>query len=137
MTKVRFIPLAIAAALVATPTLAAETLSAHLGGAGSADTDGAGHATFKIDTAKNEVCYDLMVEKIAAATAAHVHKGAAGASGPPAVPMAKPDAAGKASGCATVDAAVVKDILANPAGYYVNVHNAEFPGGAVRGQLSK
>ena len=26
-------------------------------------------------------------------------------------------------------------IAANPAGYYVNLHNARFPGGAARGQL--
>jgi hypothetical protein len=32
---------------------------------------------------------------------------------------------------------VVKDIVANPGNYYLNVHNAEFPPGAVRGQLSK
>ena len=50
---------------MAAPALAGEKgLSAHLGGAGSADTDGAGHASFKIDQAKNQVCYDLMVEKI-------------------------------------------------------------------------
>ena len=30
---------------------------------------------------------------------------------------------------------VVADILANPEDYYVNVHNAEFPSGAIRGQL--
>lgn len=138
MTRLKTISLMLAAAVVASPAVAAESkLSAHLGGAGSPDTDGAGHATFKIDTAKNEVCFDLTVEKIGAATAAHVHKGAAGASGPPVVPLTKPDAAGKSSGCAMVGAAVVTDLLANPAGYYVNVHNAEFPGGAVRGQLSK
>jgi hypothetical protein len=136
MNKSAFIAALAVVGLAATPALA-DDLSAHLGGAGSPDTDGAGHATFKIDPAKNEVCYTLMVEKIGAATAAHVHKGAAGASGPPVVPMTKPDAAGKSSGCATADAAVVKDILANPAGYYVNVHNAEFPGGAIRGQLAK
>ncbi len=28
------------------------------------------------------------------------------------------------------------DIATHPEDYYVNVHNAEFPGGAVRGQLS-
>ena len=53
------------------------------------------------------------------------------------VPLTTPDAAGKSKACAKADAAVVKDILQTPAGYYVNVHNAEFPAGAVRGQLSK
>ena len=41
-----------------------------------------------------------------------------------------------ASGCASADDAVTSAILANPAGYYVNIHNADFPDGAVRGQLS-
>jgi hypothetical protein len=136
MNKSAFIAALAVVGLAATPALA-DALSAHLGGAGSPDTDGAGHATFKLDATKGEVCYELMVEKIGAATAAHVHKGAAGASGPPVVPMTKPDASGKASGCATADTAVVKDILANPANYYVNVHTAEFPGGAIRGQLMK
>ena len=44
---------------------------------------------------------------------------------------------GKIKDCATADAAVVKDILANPGGYYVNVHTADFRPGAIRGQLSK
>lgn len=131
--------LAIAAgiAALAGPALATQALSARLGGAGSPDTDGAGHATFKVDTAKHEVCYDLAVEKIQTATMAHIHKGAAGASGPVVVPLNKPGADGKASGCATASDEVVKALLAHPADYYVNVHNAEFPGGAVRGQLGK
>lgn len=138
MSKTTVILAALAAAALSAPASAAETkLSAHLGGAGSADTDGAGHVAFRVDAEKNQVCYDLMVEKIAPATMAHIHKAPAGANGPVAVPLNKPGEDGKASGCATVGAPVVADILANPGGYYVNVHNGEHPGGAVRGQLSK
>jgi hypothetical protein len=124
--------------LCAGPAAAQETkLAAHLMGSPTSDADGMGHANFKVDTAKNQICYDMTVEKIAPATMAHIHKGAAGASGPPVVPLDKPGADGKVSGCATAAPDVVKDIVANPANYYVNVHNAEFGGGAIRGQLSK
>ena len=68
---------------------------------------------------------------------AHIHKAAADAAGPVALPLNPPDTAGKSSGYATADAALVTDMLANPAGYYVNVHNTEFRVGAVRGQLTK
>ncbi|MCW5760882.1 MAG: CHRD domain-containing protein [Phenylobacterium sp.] len=137
MSKGSIIAIVAAAAALSAPAYAADKLSAHLGGAGSADTDGAGHASFTIDSAKNEICYQLMVENIQPATMAHIHVGAAGVSGGVAVPLAKPDATGKSSGCATVAPDVVKAILADPAGYYVNVHNAEHPAGAIRGQLSK
>ena len=41
-----------------------------------------------------------------------------------------------AAGAVTVtDPKIAADILANPAGFYVNLHTADFPGGAVRGQL--
>ena len=39
------------------------------------------------------------------------------------------------SGCVAGDAAVVSAIVADPSGYYVNVHTPEFPAGAIRGQL--
>ena len=31
---------------------------------------------------------------------------------------------------------LIADILENPENYYFNVHNTEYPGGAIRGQLS-
>ncbi|MBS1786273.1 MAG: CHRD domain-containing protein [Acidobacteria bacterium] len=31
----------------------------------------------------------------------------------------------------------INDIMKNPGNYYVNVHTAEFPNGAIRGQLGK
>ena len=101
------------------------------------DPDGQGKATVKVNVGQSQVCYDITVEKIAPATAAHIHKGPAGVSGPPVVMLKAPGADGKVKDCATASADVVKDILQNPADYYVNVHNAEFGGGAIRGQLSK
>ena len=41
------------------------------------------------------------------------------------------------TGCAKTTAAIAKDIASKPGDYYVNVHNEAFPGGALRGQLSK
>jgi hypothetical protein len=53
------------------------------------------------------------------------------------VPLSAPDASGFASGCTSVDRAEIKEIIQHPEEYYVNVHNADYPAGAVRGQLSK
>ena len=96
-----------------------------------------GTRKFKIDAAKSQVCYELHASGIGAATMAHIHKAPADAAGPVAIPLKAPDASGKVSECTTADAAVVNDILHNPAAYYVNIHNAQFPAGAIRGQLSK
>ena len=133
--------LAIAAASLLASPAAAETLSAKLTGAAekpnAADPDGAGTAKVTIDAAKGEVCYELSVTGVAPATMAHIHKAPADAAGPVAVPLVKPDDTGKSKGCATVDKAVASAIAAAPGDYYVNVHNAEFPAGALRGQLGK
>nr|MEA2796947.1 hypothetical protein [Phenylobacterium sp.] len=116
-------------------------LTAHLTGAaqqpGAGDPDGTGQATVRVNVGKSQVCYDLTAEKIAPATAAHIHKAPPGAAGPPVVPLKPPGADGKSSGCVTVAADLAKNILQDPGAYYVNVHNAEFPAGAIRGQLSK
>lgn len=103
---------------------------------GPGDPDGKGTAVITLNQGKKEVCFELTVENIAAATLAHVHKGAAGAAGPPVVTMTPP-AEGTSKGCVSAGEDLIKDIRQNPANYYVNVHNADFPDGAVRGQLSK
>lgn len=141
MKTLAFLAAAAAAAGLAGAAQADEVrLAAHLMGSFETppgDPDGMGHAMVRADADKGQVCYDIMVENIAPATAAHIHKGAAGASGPPVVMLNKPGADGKISGCATAAADVITDMTANPAGYYVNVHNAEFGAGAIRGQLSR
>jgi|SRR5688572_5799669 hypothetical protein len=102
---------------------------------GPGDPDGTGTAKVTLDPGKGEVCYELMVSNVDNPNAAHIHSGGTTEAGPPVVNL-DPPAQGSSKGCATVDAKVVTDIQTNPANYYVNVHNAEFAAGAVRGQLS-
>jgi CHRD domain len=100
------------------------------------DPDGSGFATVRLNPGQGRVCWDITVENIAPALAAHIHAGAAGVNGPIVVPFSPPTT-GSSSGCTTgVDPALIRDIISNPDQYYVNVHNAEFLGGAIRGQLS-
>ena len=107
------------------------------------DPNGRGEAyVFGIDGDPTTLCYVLTVDKIGTAVAAHIHEGAAGTNGPVVVNLAAP-ADGNAADCLTEGEAgkfvgdqTVAEILADPSGYYVNVHNAEYPGGAVRGQLA-
>ena len=95
-----------------------------------ADPDGRGTAEIKITGRR--VCWEIRVSKIGKPLAAHIHKGKPGAAGPVVVPLG---GVFKAKGCTTASAAVARAILAKPRAYYVNVHNAKYPNGAVRGQL--
>ena len=130
----------LSAAAIAAPAAAAEpvTMQIHLTGAaevpGPGDPDGKGTASLTLDSTKTEICYTLEVSGIDTATMAHIQKGAAGVAGPPVVTL-DPPATGTSKGCAGAEADVVAALLAKPADYYVNVHNAPHPKGALRGQL--
>jgi CHRD domain len=117
-----------------------KTLTATLTGAaevpGPGDPDGSGQATITLNRGQGEICWELSVTGIAPATAAHIHIGAVGVAGPVVVGLAPPTG-GSSSGCTSADPALIKAIRKNPEQYYVNVHNAEYPAGALRGQLSK
>jgi hypothetical protein len=116
-------------------------LAAELTGAaevpGPGDPDGSGEVFMTLNPGLGEVCFQLSVSDIAPATAAHIHVGAAGLAGPVVVGLVPPPTSGSSSGCVSADGELLLNIIQDPSGYYVNVHNATHPAGAVRGQLSK
>lgn len=135
-----------ALALVALPTIAAadpppsagRPITVEMTGAaerpGPGDPDGSGIAHLRLNPGQERICYTLDVSDIAPATAAHIHVAGPDQPGPVVVPL-DPPTSGTSAGCVTVDRDLVLDIVRDPSGYYVNVHNADFPAGAVRGQL--
>lgn len=115
------------------------------------DPNGRGEGyVFGIDGDDATLCYIIIAEKIAEldqapgnGRAAHIHEGQPGENGPVVANLAWPQD-GQAADCLTEgeagkfptgEAGIVQDILADPGDYYFNVHNTEYPGGALRGQL--
>ena len=92
----------------------------------------------RVDGGTGEICFSIQVSGLKLpATASHIHSGAAGVAGPVVVPFKAPDASGNSSGCTeNVDPSLITAILTQPQNYYVNVHNTDFPNGAMRGQLT-
>ena len=119
------------AAAFSTGLVAAQTtLTATLAGGSGGDSDGAGFAVVTFTGTK--VDYSVLVQNIASPTAAHIQR----ASDDGIVIDFNANFIGNlATGSVTTSTAAVAAVLANPAGHYVNVHNAEFPGGAIRGTL--
>ena len=120
----------------------------------NADASGSGTVTVTMNTTKDTAGnitaatadFAVTLTGFPAGTtlsAAHIHPGAAGTNGSPAVNLSL--TAGEislATGSQTfsklgivVDPALAQTIINNPAGYYFNVHTTLSPGGAVRGQL--
>lgn len=98
---------------------------------------GTGTATIRLRRGQGQLCYSMQVRNITLpAAAAHIHRAGTGEAGPVVIPLRAPGAEGTASGCVNVARSLVAQILGNRQGYYVNVHTNDFPGGAVRGQLS-
>ena len=100
------------------------------------DLDGSGTANVRVNPGQECLSYDLDVKDIEPAKAAHIHEAPAGKAGPVVEELEAPTD-GSSSGTNSIDREEAKDIVKNPEEYYVNVHNEEFPGGALRGQLSK
>ncbi len=143
--------LALVAALTGPATASNGPLVAVLRGAnevpGPGDANGRGVALVRrvsLDGANDKLCYFIVTNKIdLPATGAHVHIGAAGVAGAVQVTLGNPtkkthvmgQGIGMSRGCAEAADTLLQAIWDNPSGYYVNVHNAAYPAGAIRGQL--
>ena len=134
----RYVGLTFLAALVVAggATAAAQkSNSLHATLTGKAETpkgDPDGRGTAEVNITGRRVCWEIKVARVQTIVAAHVHKGGPGVAGPVVVPFGK---VFKAKGCTTTTAAIAAAIERRPSAYYVNVHNAKYPGGALRGQL--
>jgi hypothetical protein len=129
--------LALPALVLAAGKSMSPVASAKLKGASEAgvkgDPNGSGFVVVHLSTAKGTACWQFSnVKNIAKPTQAHIHRGAKGVSGPVVIAFGT---SYKAKGCAKAAKGLIEKIETNPNRYYVNIHNARYPAGAVRGQL--
>jgi hypothetical protein len=105
------------------------------------DPDASGMASLRLNPGQGEVCFDISWADVDGEVfASHIHVGPAGQAGPIVVTLFTGSfgGTGTVSNCVSADRDLLRAILLNPENYYVNVHSRpNFPGGAVRGQLSR
>ena len=115
-----------------------------------ADLDGRGKASVRLDVEDGEVCFEVSFDRGGTANRGHIHRGdATVGSGPIVVAFFDLQTAAsvvdprhdqlerqnRLGGCVDAAPALIAEIRDNPSGFYVNLHNARFPAGFVRGQL--
>ena len=98
---------------------------------GGGDLDGTGFAALSLNVGQESICWDVTYDGISNVFAGHIHQASAGVNGGVVFPLNPLD-----HGCAPADRDLIRDIIANPDQFYVQLHNDEFPGGVIRGQLS-
>ena len=105
-----------------------------------------GSITLTLNPGQEEVCWSLGEITLTAGEAlphvAHIHEAPAGIAGGivvdlfgGAAPAPAPTSYPTGTTCVPADRAQIVDILLDPSAYYVNLHNAEHPGGVMRAQL--
>ncbi|HEU4429712.1 MAG TPA: CHRD domain-containing protein [Myxococcota bacterium] len=100
-----------------------------MGNPGQGDPDGFGVATLTIDDVALTISWVIQVANLDTVVAAHIHPGAVGVNGAPAV-----DFSGQLTGSGLMDPDLAA-VVADPSQWYVNVHTEAFPPGAIRGQM--
>jgi hypothetical protein len=105
-----------------------------------------GSVVLTLNQGQERICWEFgaitLTEGEALPHVAHIHEGQPGFSGPVRVDLfgtastpPAPTAYPTETTCVHADAELIKDIRQNPQDYYVNLHNAQHPGGVMRAQL--
>ena len=104
-------------------------------GESAGDPDGRGAFSATLDG--RTLCYGIQVKNIANPVAAHIHTGGPTDRGAVVVPLKQPAKGdpGASAQCVRVSRSRAASLNANAGDFYVNVHTAALPNGAVRGQL--
>jgi hypothetical protein len=128
--------LAAAVSAVAASAAMSPVVSAKMTGGGESPKGPAGAsglAVIHLNAAKGTVCWQFKnLKGVTSPNASHIHKGGKGVSGPVFIPLGAKFAL---KGCTTASKTSITAVESKPGAYYVNVHNAKYPNGAVRGQL--
>lgn len=104
---------------------------------GGGDPDGSAQAEITIDDNFNQVCWSVQdIRNIGPVTAAHIHVGVAGVNGPPVFTLTRANE-GSWKGCSAGAEWTQDRIAGDPERFYVNLHTADYPNGAIRGQLRR
>ncbi|MBA3630340.1 MAG: CHRD domain-containing protein [Actinobacteria bacterium] len=110
---------------------------------GPGDPNGAGSASIKLNAKKRRVCYHLSFHRIGGPVAAHIHEAPRDEAGDVVVELFAaseplPGSFTAVKGCVGgVARGEIRDIKEHPGRYYVNIHNVNYPDGAIRGQLHR
>ena len=121
------------------------TYAADLRGANEAPpvaSNAFGSAFVTLDPINTSITWEVNTNGIVNPTLAHIHRAAAGVSGPVVIDFATSAsqiAGGRTSGTrsiATLSPTDLNNLVGAPQGFYVNVHSSAFPTGELRGQLT-
>ena len=117
------------------PLFAAMTGAAEVPGPG--DTNGTG-AAIVLPVGPTTICYSIVVNSIAKPAAAHIHSGVRGQAGDVVVTLKQPAKGtnGVSAACVDVDARDRQRAQGHAAEVLRQRPHADFPGGAIRGQLA-
>jgi hypothetical protein len=99
--------------------------------------DANGRGSFSATLDGRQLCYGIQVKNINNPVAAHIHRGGKDVAGAVVQPLEQPATGdpGASSACVRISRSLARGLRRNPGRFYVNVHTADLPNGAVRGQL--